>query len=95
MRKKNKKTNNNFRPAVSRVTLSTGQVVRMLRELKGWTQAELAARSKISVSNLSLLENGRVEIGRKRAELLANSFGVHPALIMFPDYDVEGLSLAA
>jgi len=49
----------------------------MLRELKDWTQAELAERSGISPTNLSLLENGNVDIGKRRAEQLAKAFDVH------------------
>jgi transcriptional regulator with XRE-family HTH domain len=36
--------------------------------LKGWTQAELARRPGISPTNISLLENEKVEIGKKRVE---------------------------
>jgi transcriptional regulator with XRE-family HTH domain len=78
---------NQFAPAKPHARLSTAEVIRMLRELKGWTQAELARRSGISPTNISLLENGKVEIGKKRAEQLANAFGVHPAIIMFPEYE--------
>lgn len=67
----------------------------MLRELKGWTQAELAGRSGISATNLSLLENNRVEIGKKRAEQLAKAFDVHPAIIMFPEYESREIQRAA
>jgi len=59
----------------------------MLRELKGWTQAELAQRCGIRTTNISLLENAKVEIGKKRAEQIAKAFGVHPAIIMFPEYE--------
>jgi transcriptional regulator with XRE-family HTH domain len=76
-----------FVPAKRHAVLTTGEVIRMLRELKGWTQRELAARCGISVTNLSLLERERVEIGKKRAERIANAFGVHPAIIMFPEYE--------
>jgi transcriptional regulator with XRE-family HTH domain len=75
--------------------LTTPEVIRMLRELKGWTQKELSARSGINASNISLLENGRVEIGKKRAEQLAKAFGVHPAIIMFPEYESSDLGSAA
>jgi len=75
--------------------LSTGEVIQMLRELKGWTQEELAKRSGISVTNLSLLENGRVKIGKKRAEQLAKAFDVHPAIIMFPEYESAEIHRAA
>lgn len=75
--------------------LTTGETIRMLRELKGWTQEELAAKSGIHSKNISLLENGKIEIGKKRAEQLAKAFGVHPALIMFPEYQVDLLRKAA
>jgi len=67
----------------------------MLRELKGWTQKTLAEHSGISVTNISLLENGRVDIGKKRAEQLARAFGVHPAIIMFPEYEAKEIHDAA
>jgi transcriptional regulator with XRE-family HTH domain len=76
-----------FIPARSYAPLSTGEVIRTLRELKGWTQADLAERSGITTTNISLLENQKVEIGKRRAEQLAKAFGVHPAIIMFPDYE--------
>ncbi len=85
----------NFRPARRQVQNTTGEVIRMLRELKEWTQAELAERSGISPTNISLLENDRVEIGKKRAESLARAFGIHPAIIMFPGYDSSDIKKAA
>lgn len=78
-----------FVPAKSHADLTTGEVIRMLRELKGWTQEELAERSGITATNLSLLENGKIEIGKKRAEQLAEAFKIHPAIIMFPDYEAK------
>jgi len=75
-----------FIPAKLQTSLSTGEVIRMLRELKGWTQAELARRCGITSTNLSLLENEKVEIGKKRAQQIAKAFAVHPAVIMFPEY---------
>lgn len=54
----------------------------MLRELKGWTQEELARRSGINAKNISLLENDRIDIGKRRAEEFARAFKVHPAIMM-------------
>lgn len=85
----------NLKPAKQHAKLSTGEVISMLRELKGWTQEELAKRSGISPTNLSLLENDRVEIGKKRVEQLAKAFGVHPAIIMFPEYEAREIQKAA
>jgi transcriptional regulator with XRE-family HTH domain len=80
-------SNEEFVPAKPHIALTTGEVIRMLRELKGWTQAELAKRCGISATNISLLENKKVEIGKKRAEQIAKAFGIHPAIIMFPEYE--------
>ncbi len=77
------------------VRLSSGEVIRMLRDLKGWTQSVLAERSGISPTNLSLLENDRVDIGKKRALQLAEAFGVHPATIMFPEFEAAEIKKAA
>jgi transcriptional regulator with XRE-family HTH domain len=84
-----------FAAAKRHAKLTTGEVIRMLRELKGWTQEELAERSGIAATNLSLLENGRAEIGKRRAEQLAKAFGVHPATIMFPEYESLEIERAA
>ena len=75
--------------------LTTGEVIRMLRELKGWTQEDLAKRSGTTATDITLLENGKVEIGKKRAEQLAEAFKVHPAIIMFPEYEAREILRAA
>lgn len=90
-----KKKRDEFVAAQPHASLSTGEVIRMLRELKGWAQAELARLSGISPTNLSLLENEKVDIGKKRAEQLAKAFNVHPATIMFPEYEAKEIGKAA
>jgi len=84
-----------FVTAKPHAVLSTGEVIRMLRELKGWTQGELARLSGISVTNISLLENDKIEIGKRRAEQFAKAFNVHPAIIMFPEYEAKEIEKAA
>lgn len=84
-----------FVPAAPHAKLSSGEVIRMLRDLKGWTQRELAERCGVSETNLSLLENDRIEIGKRRVEQLAKAFSVHPAIIMFPEYEAEAIQKAA
>jgi len=86
---------NEFVAAKPHAGLTTGEVIRMLRELKGWTQNELAEHSGISPTNISLLENEKVEIGKRRAEHLAKAFDIHPAIIMFPEYEAEEIKKAA
>jgi transcriptional regulator with XRE-family HTH domain len=79
----------NFLPAKKHTALTTGETIRMLRELKEWTQEELAEHSGINSKNISMLENDRIDIGKKRAIQLANAFGVHPAIIMFLEYESD------
>jgi transcriptional regulator with XRE-family HTH domain len=80
---------NQFVPAKCHAILTTGEAIRMLRELKGWTQVELAEKSGVNSKNISMLENDRIDIGKKRTEHLAKAFGVHPAIIMFPEYESD------
>lgn len=89
------KKNDEFVPAKPHAVLTTGEVIRMLRELKGWTQEMLAAESGLNAKNISSLENGRIDIGKKRAEQLAKAFGIHPAIIMFPEYESDLIFTAA
>ncbi len=89
------KKNSEFSPATQHATLTTGETIRMLRELKGWTQEQLAEQSGLHAKNISLLENGRIDIGKKRAEQLARAFGVHPTIIMFPEYEADLIGKAA
>ena len=84
-----------FVTAEAHAALTTGEVIRMLRELKNWTQQTLAKRSGISVTNLSLLENEKIEIGKKRVKQLAKAFDVHPAIIMFPEYEAKEIRRAS
>ena len=84
-----------FRPARTRIKLTTGEVIQILRQKKEWTQEELARRSGISAANISLLEHDRVAIGKKRAEHLAKAFGIHPAIIMFPKCEYPEIERAA
>jgi len=80
---------NEFITAQKHALITTGETIKMLRELKEWTQEELSRRSGINAKNISLLENNKIDIGKKRTEQLANAFGVHPAIIMFPEYEAD------
>lgn len=82
-------------PAKQHTVLTTGEVIKMLRELKGWTQEELAKYCSINAKNISALENDKIEIGKKRAIQLATAFDVHPAIIMFPEYELKEIQKVA
>ncbi len=68
--------------------ITPGEMLRTLRELQEFTQKELADATGISQSNISAMENDGSQIGRERALVLANVLKVHPAVILFPDFDI-------
>jgi transcriptional regulator with XRE-family HTH domain len=84
-----------YKPAKQHAVLTTGEVIKMLRELKGWTQEELSKYCAINAKNISMLENNKLEIGKKRAVQLATAFDVHPSIIMFPEYEAKEIQKAA
>jgi transcriptional regulator with XRE-family HTH domain len=73
--------------AGSSILISPGEMVRELRNLKELSQLDLASITGISQTNISAIENGRVQIGKERAITLARALNVHPASIMFADYE--------
>jgi transcriptional regulator with XRE-family HTH domain len=64
-------------------------MLRTVRELQELTQSELARLTGIAQSNLSALETGARELGRERSLVLAKALRVHPAVLLFPDFDVS------
>jgi hypothetical protein len=60
-----------------------------------WSGIEDRQLPGISATNLSLLENDRIDIGKKRVEQLAKAFDVHPAIIMFPEYEAKEIAKVA
>ena len=85
---------NQFRKARRRVKVSVGESVRILRELQELTQNELAVASNIPQSTISAIENDRINLGVERAKALARALKCHPAVLVFPGWDVEGDSAA-
>lgn len=82
------------RPAKARVTVSVGASVRIVRELQGLTQSELARRTKIPQSTISAIENDHVNLGVERAKVLARVLRCHPAVLVFPGWEVTKQSAA-
>ena len=78
-----------FRPAKKRVTVSVGESVRIVRELQGLSQNQLAQRTGIPQATLSAIENDRVRLGVERAKVLARALKCHPAVLVFPGWDAE------
>jgi transcriptional regulator with XRE-family HTH domain len=75
-----------FRPAKRRAEVSVGESVRIVRELQGFSQNELARLSGIPQATLSAIENDRVRLGVERAKVLAQALRCHPAVLVFPGW---------
>ena len=76
-----------FRPAKRRLTVSVGESVRIVRELQGLSQNQLAERTGIPQATLSAIENDRVRLGVERAKVLARALKCHPAVLVFPGWE--------
>ena len=85
---------NDYRIAKRSIEVSVGESVKILRELQELSQNELAKISCIPQSTISAIENDRVQLGVERAKVLARALRCHPAVLVFPGWDIEHESAA-
>jgi len=85
---------NGYRMAKREVHVSPGESVRIIRELQGMSQNDLAEASGIPQSTISAIERERINLGVERAKQLARALKCHPAVLVFPSWDVERESAA-
>ncbi|MHB1324670.1 MAG: helix-turn-helix domain-containing protein [Thermoleophilia bacterium] len=78
-----------YRKAKKRIEVSVGESVRIIRELQGFSQNRLSELTGIPQSTLSAIENDRVKLGVERAKVIARALNCHPAVLVFPGWDVE------
>jgi transcriptional regulator with XRE-family HTH domain len=83
-----------YRKAKRRADVSIGESVRIMRELQELSQNELAAITGIPQSTISAIERDRVNLGVERAKVLARALRCHPAVLVFPGWDIEHESAA-
>lgn len=83
-----------YRKAKKLVNVSVGESVRILRELQEISQNELSELTGIPQSTISAIENNRVNLGVERAKILARALKCHPAVLVFPSWDVHQESAA-
>ena len=83
-----------FRAAKRRVEVTVGESVRILRELQELSQNQLSERTGIPQTTISAIENDRVRLGVERAKVLARALRCHPAVLVFPGWDVAQQSAA-
>ena len=83
-----------FRKARKLVDVSIGESVRIIRELQGLSQNQLADLTGIPQSTISAIERERVNLGVERAKVIARALRCHPAVLVFPGWDVREESAA-
>jgi transcriptional regulator with XRE-family HTH domain len=83
-----------FRRARKTVDVSVGESVRIIRELQGLSQNQLSRMTRIPQSTLSAIENDRINLGVERAKVLARALKCHPAVLVFPGWQVDTDSAA-
>jgi len=84
----------NYRKAEKSIEVTVGESVKILRELQELSQNELARHTGIPQSTISAIENDRIQLGVERAKVLARALNCHPAVLVFPGWDVEQESAA-
>jgi len=83
-----------YKKAKRNIDVSVGESIRIIRELQEMSQNDLANATRIPQSTISSLENDRVNLGVERAKVIAKALKVHPAVLVFPGWDVEAESAA-
>ena len=83
-----------FSPAKIRTEVTSGGMIKFLREMKGWTQKKLSEKTGMSITNISALEHDRQESGKRRAAVIAKAFAIHPVSIMYPEFQATILKSA-
>jgi len=83
-----------FRRARKMLNVSVAESVRIVRELQGYSENELARRTRIPQATLSAIENNRVRLGVDRAKILAGALRCHTAVLVFPGWEIGKISAA-
>ena len=83
-----------YRKAKKSIDVSVGESVRIIRELQGFSQTKLAELTGIPQSTISGIENDRIQIGVERAKTLARALKCHPAVLVFPGWEIKSQQAA-
>ncbi|MDA1076934.1 MAG: helix-turn-helix transcriptional regulator [Proteobacteria bacterium] len=80
--------------AKKRIEVSPGESVRILRELQELSQNQLSELTSIPQSTISAIERDRINLGVERAKVLGRALRCHPAVLVFPGWDVSAEAVA-
>jgi transcriptional regulator with XRE-family HTH domain len=83
-----------FVRAKSQTDLTVGESLRIARELNDFSQNYLSELTGISQSIISGIENNRINLGVERAKTFARALSIHPAVLLFPNWNTKDESAA-
>ena len=78
-----------YEEAQKRTDVSIGESVKIIRELQELSQNKLSVITGIPQSTLSAIEHDKINLGVERAKVLARALKCHPAVLVFPGWDVN------
>ncbi len=78
-----------FKKAKSAIEVTVGESVRIIRKLQEMSQNQLAQLTSIPQSTISAIENDKINLGVERAKTLAKALQCHPAVLVFPGWEVS------
>ena len=78
-----------YRVAKKQINVTVGESVRIIRELQEMSQNDLAKATGIPQSTISAIENDRINLGVERAKQFARVLRCHPAVLVFPGWDIS------
>ncbi|MBL4743559.1 MAG: helix-turn-helix transcriptional regulator [Cycloclasticus sp.] len=78
-----------YKEAKKRTDVSIGESVKIIRELQALSQNDLSSITGIPQSTLSAIEHNKINLGVERAKVLARALKCHPAVLVFPGWDIN------
>ena len=83
-----------YRKAKKTAEVSVGESVRIMRELQELSQTGLVELAGIPQPTISGIEKDRINLGVERAKTLARALKCHPAVLVFPGWEIKDLRAA-
>lgn len=80
---------NEYQLAHKTCEVTVSKSVKMISELQGFSQNELAELTGIPQSTISAIEHDKINLGIERAKIIAKALKCHPAVLVFPGWNIE------
>ena len=84
----------NYSKAQKQIEVTVGESLKIIREFQELSQNQLAEITSIPQSTISAIENNRIKLGVERAKVFARALQCHPAVLVFPGWDMQHESAA-